>query len=135
MGSLAVMMSTNDPGGLMSPHFGKAEWVMVVGASGGTPEFTRNEGSNGRSAAEILIQQRCTDVIVVDIGDGALSHLQEAGIRTWGSPGAMAGREVLRMFAEGKLLAVPALRPHARHGHGCCCAGHGDSQALPHCGA
>ena len=60
---------------------------------------------NGKSAVEIVIHQGCTDVILTDIGDGALGHLQAAHIRAWAAPGPVAGDEALRMFGEGQLTA------------------------------
>lgn len=61
MAKLAVMMSCNEPDGAMSLHFGKAEWVMVVDPASRTAEFARNEGLNGRSAADLLICRGCTE--------------------------------------------------------------------------
>jgi predicted Fe-Mo cluster-binding NifX family protein len=89
---------------------------------------------NGKCAAEIVIRQGCTDVILIDIGDGALGHLQAARIRAWAAGAPVAGDEALRIFAEGQLSAVPAARAAARHGggHGCCCADRVGSEA-PSC--
>ena len=125
MGKLAVMMSTDQPEGLMSSHFGKAEWIMLGDTAGGSAEFARNEGQNGRSVADLLIRQGCTDVILVDIGDGALRQLQAAKIGAWAAPGPVPGAEALRAFAEGRLAAVPAVSAASDHakGGGCCCAG------------
>lgn len=127
MGKIGVMMSVDRPEGLMSSHFGKAKWFMVADSGNGAPEFVRNEGLNGRCAAEIAVQQGCTDVVLVDIGDGALGHLQTAHIRAWAAPGPVTGHEALQMLAEGKLSPVPAARAAERHGghHGGCCCGHG----------
>ena len=127
MGKIGVMMSVDRPEGLMSSHFGKAKWFMVADSADAVPAFIRNEGLNGRCAAEIAEQQGCTDVILVDIGDGALGHLQAAQIRAWAAPGLVTGREALRLLAEGQLSPVPAARATERHGggHGGCCCGHG----------
>ncbi len=135
MGRLAVMMSTDDLDGPMSPHFGKAEWIMVVEVPSGMAEFARNEGLNGASAADLLIGCGCTDVILVDVGEGALGHLQAAHIRVWAAPGPVAGNEALRMFADGKLAPVPAVRSAKRQGagRGCCCSGNATSQAAGCC--
>lgn len=127
MGKIGVMMSVDRPEGLMSSHFGKAKWFMVADSGDGAPQFVRNEGLHGRSAAEIAVRQGCTDIILVDIGDGALGHLQAAQIRAWAAPGPVTGHEALRLFAKGKLSPVPAARAAERHGrgHGGCCCGHG----------
>lgn len=127
MGKTAVMMSAGRPDAAMSAHFGKAEWIMIAGAEKAAPEFMKNDGRNGRNAAEILIAQGCTDAILVDIGDGALRRLQAANIRAWAAPGPMAGSEALQMFAEGRLASLPAVLATGTQGggHGCCCVGHG----------
>jgi predicted Fe-Mo cluster-binding NifX family protein len=82
-----------------------------------------------------VIRQGCTDVIVADIGDGALGHLQAAHIRAWAAPEPVTGNEALRMFSEGQLPPVPATRAATRHGEGlgCCCANRADSEAPSRC--
>ena len=70
----------------MSSHFGKAEWIMVADAESGVHEFVKNVALNGKGAVEIVIRRSCTDVILADIGDGALGHLQAAHIRAWALP-------------------------------------------------
>ena len=135
MSKIGVMMSANRADGQMSSHFGKAEWMMVSDAENAVPVFVKNEGLNGRCAAEIVIGQGCTDVILADIGDGALGHLQEASIRVWASPAPVAGDEALRLFREGQLPPVPAARTATKHGahHGNCCGGHGGSETSTCC--
>ena len=135
MSKVGVMMSVDQAEGLMSSHFGKAEWFMVAETAGGTAEFVRNQGLNGRSATEIAIQGGCTDIVLVDIGDGALRHLQAANIRAWAAPGPVTGNEALRMLAEGQLSPVPVAlgeRPHGGH-HGGCCCGHAGAKAAGCC--
>ncbi len=126
MGRVAIMMSAGRADAPMSSHFGKAEWILLSGDESATPEFVRNEELNGKSAADLLIRQGCTDVVLVDIGDGALRHLQTAVIRAWAVPAPVSGRDALRMFAEGKLAPVPPVSAAASRGegHGCCCGRH-----------
>ena len=135
MGKIGVMMSADRADGQMSAHFGKAEWMMAADAEGAVPVFVKNEGLNGRCAAEIVIGQGCTDVILADIGDGALGHLQAASIRVWATPELVAGNEALRLFREGQLTSVPTARAATRHGagHGSCCGSHGGSEASSCC--
>lgn len=135
MGKTAVMMSANRADAPMSSHFGKAEWILIASAENSAPAFVENDGLNGRGAAGILIQQGCTDAIVVDIGDGALRHLQTANIRAWAAPGPVTGSDALRMFAEGRLAQAPAVSAAASQGegHGCCCAGHGAEHGSTRC--
>jgi predicted Fe-Mo cluster-binding NifX family protein len=135
MSRVAVMMAADRGDGAMSSHFGKAEWIMIAGTEGGAPEFERNDGLNGRSAADLLIRHDCTDTILVDIGEGALGHLQAAKIRAWAAPGPVTGQEALTMFAEGRLSPVPEARTGKGHGegHGCSCAHHDASAASTRC--
>jgi len=114
----------------MSAHFGMAKWMLVADGDKGSQQFVRNEGLNGSSMAALAIGQGCTDVVVLDIGDGALRHLQAAGIRIWAAPGTMTGQQALELLARGELAPVQtahAETSHAGHG-GCCCGGHGASR-------
>jgi predicted Fe-Mo cluster-binding NifX family protein len=131
MSKIGVMMSSESADGQMSSHFGKAEWIMVSDADNAVSVFVKNDGLNGRCAAEIVIGHGCTDVILADIGDGALGHLQEASIRVWAVPELLAGDEALRLFRDAKLSPVPATRTATRHGN--CCGGHGSSEASSCC--
>lgn len=137
MDKVAVMMSANLADSAMSSHFGKAEWIMIAGSEGGAPKFEANDGLNGRSAAELLVRRGCADVILVEIGEGALRHLQAANIHAWAAPGPITGNEALRMFAEGQLTPVAATCVTTEHseGHGCCCARRGTpATSTPCCG-
>ena len=135
MSKVGVMMSMDRADAPMSTHFGKAEWIMVAETENRTLSFVKNEGLNGKSAVEIVICQGCTDVIVTDIGDGALGHLQAAQIRVWAAPAPVAGDEELRMFREGQLPPVPTARTATRdgEGHGCCCAKQDGSEVAACC--
>lgn len=137
MGKIAVMMTVARPEGAMSSHFGLAKWMMIVDGQKGSPEFVRNEELNGRSVAEIAIGHGCSDVIVVDVGDGALRHLQAAKINAWAAPGVITGREALELFARGDLAPVPAVPAETvekRHG-GCCCGAHAGPKSSGCCGS
>jgi predicted Fe-Mo cluster-binding NifX family protein len=123
MAKIGVMMSANRADEAMSSHFGKADWILVADTEGGANEFVKNEALSGRGAVEMVIRESCTDVIVADIGDGALGHLQAAHVRVWSAPGPVVGSEALRMFREGKLPPVPPARAASRQGEhqgGCC---------------
>jgi predicted Fe-Mo cluster-binding NifX family protein len=123
MAKIGVMMSPDRADEKMSSHFGKAEWIMVADSDNLTPVFVKNEGLNGKGTVEIMIRLGCTDVILADIGDGALGQLQSANIRAWAVPESIAGSKALRMFRDGQLTSVPPARASARHGvsHGCNC--------------
>ena len=135
MTRIGVMMSADRANEEMSPHFGKAEWIMVADTESGVHAFVKNEVSSGKGAVEIVIRQGCTDVILADIGDGALGHLQAAHIRAWAVPAPVAGNEALRMFSERQLPPMPAARAATRHGerHGCCCENRAVLEAPSHC--
>ena len=135
MSKIGVMMSADRAGEQMSSHFGKAEWVMTVDTETGAIQFVKNDGLNGKSAVAIVIGAGCTDVILADIGESALGHLQAAQIRAWAAPAPVAGDEALRMFREGKLPPVPAAHAATRDGggHGCCCSSRDGSEAASCC--
>jgi predicted Fe-Mo cluster-binding NifX family protein len=135
MSKVAVMMSAEQANGQMSSHFGKAEWIMIADKEGGVPEFVKNDALNGRGAAGIVIEKGCSDVVLVDIGDGALGHLRTANIGAWAAPGPLTGEEALRLFRQGQLPAVPAGHAPAHHGGGggCCCSGGGAKGGSPCC--
>jgi predicted Fe-Mo cluster-binding NifX family protein len=124
MAKIGVMMSADRADEEMSSHFGKAEWIMVADTESGVREFVKNETLNGKGAVEIVIRLGCTDVILAEIGDGALGHLQAAHIRAWAVPAPVAGNEALRIFGEGQLSPGPPARAAARQGphHGGCCS-------------
>jgi predicted Fe-Mo cluster-binding NifX family protein len=124
MSKVAVMMSADNANEPMSSHFGKAEWIMIADTDSSLFGFVKNDAQNGRGAAGTVVGEGCSDVLVVDIGDGALGHLQSAGIRTWAVPGPVVGMEALSRFRAGQLSAVPSASVETKHGggHGCCCS-------------
>jgi len=136
MAKIGVMMSADRADEVMSPHFGKAEWIMVTDTESGICEFVKNEALNGKGAVEIVIRLGCADVILADIGDGALGHLQAAQVRAWAVPSPVAGNEALRIFGEGQLSPVPPARAAARQGahHGGCCSRPAGGETAVCCG-
>ena len=128
-------MSENRAEAQMSSHFGKAEWIMIEDSEDPDCAFEKNVALNGKGAAEIAIRQGCADLILVDIGDGALGHLQRAHIRAWTAPEPMDGDQALRLFKLGKLLPVPpVLASHKEgRGQGCCCGHHKGAEASACC--
>jgi predicted Fe-Mo cluster-binding NifX family protein len=131
MGRVAVMMTVDRPDAPMSSHFGKARWVMFADLESGAIEFEGNETQHGCNAVQVVVGHGCTDAIFVDIGDGALEHLQAAHICAWAAPAPISGREALRMFADGQLSPVPAKRSEKSAGRrdGHCCSHHEGSGA------
>ena len=137
MSKIGVMMSAHAVDEKMSSHFGKAEWVMVADTESSTIGFEKNDALNGKSAVEIVIRAGCTDVILTDIGDGALRHLQAASIRSWVVPEPVSGSEAFRMFGEGLLTLLPAARLATNQGAraSCCCSSGSGSAAASCCGS
>lgn len=143
MSKVAVMMTAENEQGAMSAHFGKAEWIMIADTESVSRVFVKNDALNGRGAAGTVIGEGCSDVIVLDIGDGALGHLQRAKIRAWAVPEPLAGAEALSRFKAGQLPAVPSASVETRHGaghgkghgegHGCCCGHSGTGGASSCC--
>lgn len=132
---IAVMMTASKPDALMSSHFGKAPWLMVADQKSEAFEFVQNEAKRGCGAASTIVQHGCTDVIVVDIGDGALNHLHAAHIRAWATPAAVSGRQALLMFADGQLAQLSVARSDPRppsHTQASCSHGAGSSSGCCH---
>jgi predicted Fe-Mo cluster-binding NifX family protein len=135
MSRIAVMMSANRPEAPLSGHFGKAPWIMLADEGTGAPEFVQNEQGNGRSASERILQMGCTDVLLREIGDGALARLQAAGVQAWAVLGAISGNEALHFFAERALAPVPAARSEGKGHGGCCCGSSAGHSGSGHSGA
>ncbi len=132
MSRVAVMMSENHVKSPMSSHFGKAEWVMAADTESHTFVFLKNEAANGKSVAELVASQGCTDAVFNDIGSGALARLRETNIRGWMAPRNISGQQALEMFEHLRLQ--PAASASEGHGgKGCCCAKQSGSEAASCC--
>jgi predicted Fe-Mo cluster-binding NifX family protein len=119
MAKIAVMMSAEDAGALMSEHFGKAECIMVAGEQGENAAFLPNDTTNGHNAAGIIHQNGCTGVIVTGIGAGAVAWLKTARIRVWAAPRGISGTQALELLRKGTLPELAAPMGH-ENGGGCC---------------
>lgn len=132
MSRVAVMMSENHVKAPMSSHFGKSEWVMAADTESHTFVFLKNEAANGKSVAELVASQGCTDAVFNDIGSGALARLRETNIRGWMAPRNISGQQALEMFEHLRLQ--PAASASEGHGgKGCCCAKQSGSEAASCC--
>jgi predicted Fe-Mo cluster-binding NifX family protein len=67
----------------LSPHFGKAKWVMILDNNSGKTSFIRNTGLTGRAVVDILLSEGCEEVVFRNIGPGALKQLKAADIGAW----------------------------------------------------
>ena len=133
MSKIAFTALLNRPDSVLSPHFGKAKWIMIRDDAGNAA-FEQNTALNGRAVVDILRRAGCTDVISTEMGEGASRHLQQAGIRAWAGPADVPAPKLAEMFARGELAPLSA-KPHEHagcchgsaahvdhtHGRGCCC--------------
>jgi predicted Fe-Mo cluster-binding NifX family protein len=118
MSRLAFMTLLNRENTKLSPHFGKAKWVMIRDTDTGAAQFVQNAGLNGQAVVAILAANGCSDVVFTEIGPGALAHLQTANIRGWFAPANIPVAEIAEMFARGTLKRATA--PSESHGrYGC----------------
>ncbi|MFP5235289.1 MAG: NifB/NifX family molybdenum-iron cluster-binding protein [Acidobacteriota bacterium] len=120
MSKIAFTALLNRPDTVLSPHFGKAKWIMIRDDAGNAA-FEQNTGLNGRAVVDILRRAECTDVISTEMGEGAARQLQQAGIRAWAGPADVAVPTLAQMFARGELVPLSA-KPHEHAG---CCQGSG----------
>ena len=118
MSKIALMTLLNREDSSLSPHFGKAKWILVRDTEQGSAKFIQNHGLNGRTVVEALLREGCTDVICSEIGQGAVENLRRAQIHGWLAP---AGIPVPRLFSEKlhpiqcKNLAAPENAPTMVH--------------------
>lgn len=109
---IGMALSRMDLDAPLAEHFGKAKWLLVLEPPE-TFEFIRNQGLNGRWAAETLAGRGCGDVVAGRLGPGALAHVEAAGMRAWQAEPGLSAREAAWKLAEG---ALQPLREAHRHG-------------------
>ncbi|MGO8720332.1 MAG: NifB/NifX family molybdenum-iron cluster-binding protein [Acidobacteriaceae bacterium] len=128
MSKIALMTLLDREDSSLSPHFGKAKWILVREAESGPSHFVQNHGMNGKSVVEQLLREGCTDVICSEIGMGAVEHLHQAHVRGWLAPAGIPAPRLVEMLLAGSLQPVSATK---QHGEGGCCrhGGHGDGEA------
>ena len=117
MGRIALTVLKQDPDSRLSPHFGKAKWVLVHDPETGTATVHRNEGLDGRAAVDLMSAAGCTDAVLSGIGGGALGHLRRAGIRGWYGPPELGAAELLVRLADGALAPAEAPSHASEHRH------------------
>lgn len=86
MGRIGLTTSKSEESAGLSEHFGMAKWVLVYDEGADAVEAVRNRGLTGSAVAELMAARGCTDAVFTSIGEGALRHLREAGIRGWYGP-------------------------------------------------
>ncbi|HVN18677.1 MAG TPA: NifB/NifX family molybdenum-iron cluster-binding protein [Dongiaceae bacterium] len=102
MNTVAFTTLLNREDSALSPHFGKAKWILIRDSSGKIT-FEQNTVLNGRAVVDIMAKHGCTDAVFTHIGPGAFSHLQQAGIRGWIGPAATPVPELLERLGRGDL--------------------------------
>lgn len=117
MSKIAFTTLLNREDSRLSPHFGKAKWVLIR-EEDARSTFEQNTGLNGRSVIDILLKHSCTDAVFTHIGAGAFAHLAEAGIRGWIGPDDMPVPELLDHLNRGELEMATAPEPDAETAHG-----------------
>jgi predicted Fe-Mo cluster-binding NifX family protein len=124
MSKIAFMTLLDREDSALSPHFGKAKWMLIRDTEQGTSHFIQNHGLNGKSVVEQLLREGCSDVITSGIGQGAVENLTRANVRGWLAPAGVPALQLVEMLAGGSLQPVHATQTHGDHG-GCA---HGDGE-------
>lgn len=99
----------------LSPHFGKAKWLMVLDSDSQQSHFIQNAVLEGRSIVQLLRQEGCSEVVFSHIGKGALRQLKQAGIAAWYAPSDVPVPRLLEMLNAGQLRL--ARQPNSRTGN------------------
>jgi predicted Fe-Mo cluster-binding NifX family protein len=132
MSKIALMTLLDRENSTLSPHFGKAKWILVRDTEPGPFHFVQNRGMNGKSVVEQLLREGCTDVITREIGAGAVQHLEQAHVHGWLAPACVPAPRLVEMFLAGELPPVSATK---QHGEGDCChAEHAEKHSGDGCG-
>lgn len=118
MAKIAFVTSTNGTRAQLSPHFGKARWVMVLDTSAGLASFHKNTGLTGRAVVDILIREHCEEVVFRNIGPGALKQLRNANIGGWHAAEQKTPLELADDLLQGllRLARTPTTRGRTKHG-------------------
>lgn len=131
MSKSAFLTLLNRDNSALSPHFGKAKWIAILDENGQIL-FEQNTTLNGHSVVEILTKHGCKDVVFTEIGPGANSLLEAAGIRGWFGSAGVPLPQLAAMLRRGTLATAQPHEPcgqpanhanHAEGAHGCCCGG------------
>lgn len=131
MSKIALMTLLNREDSSLSPHFGKAKWILVRDTEQGATEFIQNHGLNGKTVVEALLREGCTDVICSEIGQGAVENLKRAQIHGWLAPAGIPAPRLIEMLAAGSLQPVSATK---QNGEGCGQHSHGVEHSGGGCG-
>lgn len=128
MSTIAFTTLLNREDSALSPHFGKAKWILIRDSTGKI-SFEQNTALNGRAVVDFMVRHGCTDAVFTQIGPGALSHLQNAGIRGWIGTASTPVPELVERLGRGELapaagFARNATPQHAPGEHNC---GHRDT--------
>jgi len=98
----------------LSPHFGKAKWLMFLDTCSGSENLVRNTGLSARFVIETLVLEHCEDVVFSHIGPGALKELRKKKINGWYGPMDIPVPRLMEMLFRGQLRL--ARKPHPATG-------------------
>lgn len=99
----------------LSPHFGKAKWLMVLDSDSQQSHFIQNTILDGRSVVQLLRQEGCSEVVFTNVGEGALRQLKQAGIAAWYAPSGIPVPRLLEMLNAGQLRLARKANSGARN--------------------
>ncbi|MBS3760248.1 NifB/NifX family molybdenum-iron cluster-binding protein [Halodesulfurarchaeum sp.] len=105
----------------VSSHFGRTDGFTLYDTDTDETDFLEHTGGRGRNASPppVTITEADADVVIAgDIGRGAVSRLQKAGITVYrGAEGSVA--DALDQWREDALTEVDPADVHGHdHGHG-----------------
>jgi predicted Fe-Mo cluster-binding NifX family protein len=113
MRRIALAVLLNRPTSVLSPHFGKAKWIMFWDEDGQV-SFEQNTALNGRAVVDLMTKKACTDAVFTHIGAGAFAHLEKSGIQGWLGPAGVPAPEILGALSRDELeKARPSEQEHA----------------------
>lgn len=117
---MLVALPTSAAGGTgasISMHFGRTEGFTLFDTDTDETEFVAHTGGHGPTGSPppVTVSEAGADVVIAgNIGRGAVSRLQEAGITVYqGAEGTV--EEALAQWRDGALAEVD---PSDVHGHG-----------------
>lgn len=108
MSKVAFTTLLNREDSALSPHFGMAKWILIRDDDNGHITFEQNTALNGRAVIDIMVRNGCTDAVFTQIGPGAFSHLEQAGIRGWIGPANTPVPQLLEHLSRGELARAQA---------------------------
>jgi len=105
MSKIGITVAQNSLNAPLALHFGKTKWILIY-ESAESFEFIRNEKLVGRNVVDLYQEAGCSDVIVNNIGSGAMRNLKAAGIQAWHGSLNIPARKLIATLKQGALKAA-----------------------------